>query len=171
MTVTESGQATAGAEAAQKITTFLWFDTRAEEAANFYCSIFPNSRVGKVVSYPESAPGPPGSVMIVTFSLSGQEFTALNGGPNFKFTEAISLVINCETQKEIDHYWEKLTADGGQESQCGWLKDKFGLSWQVVPNILGELMSTPEKTNRVMAEVMKMKKLDIQTMKDAAEGK
>lgn len=171
MTVTQSGQATAGAETAQKITTFLWFDTRAEEAANFYCSIFPNSRVGKTVRYPESAPGATGSVMVVTFSLSGQEFTALNGGPNFKFTEAISLVINCETQQEIDHYWEKLTADGGQESQCGWLKDKFGLSWQVVPKILGELMSTPEKTNRVMAEVMKMKKLDIQTMKDAAEGK
>lgn len=171
MTVTQSGQATAGAETAQKITPFLWFDTRAEEAANFYCSIFPNSSVGKTVRYPESAPGPTGSVMIVTFSLSGLEFTALNGGPNFKFTEAISLVINCETQQEIDHYWEKLTADGGQESQCGWLKDKFGLSWQVAPKNLGELMSTPEKTNRVMAEVMKMKKLDIQKMKDAAEGK
>jgi predicted 3-demethylubiquinone-9 3-methyltransferase (glyoxalase superfamily) len=155
----------------QRITPFLWFDNQAEEAANFYCSIFENSKVGQVVRYGDSGPGPKGQVMIVTFQLNGQNFTALNGGPRFKFTEAISFVVNCDTQKEIDYFWEKLTADGGAESMCGWLKDKFGLSWQVVPTIIGELMSAkdPEKSNRVMQAVLQMKKLDIQKMKDAYE--
>lgn len=156
----------------QRITPFLWFDTQAEEAANFYCSIFKNSKVGQVVRYGETGPGPKGSVMIVTFELEGQQFTALNGGPRFKFDEAISFVVNCETQEEIDHYWQKLTADGGEEVQCGWLKDKFGLSWQVVPTIIGELMGSgdAEKSGRVMQAILQMKKLDIQTMKDAYEG-
>jgi predicted 3-demethylubiquinone-9 3-methyltransferase (glyoxalase superfamily) len=155
----------------QRITPFLWFDNQAEEAANFYCSIFENSKVGQVVRYGDSGPGPKGQVMIVTFQLNGQNFTALNGGPRFKFTEAISFVVNCDTQKEIDYFWEKLTADGGAESMCGWLKDKFGLSWQVVPTIIGELMSAkdPEKSNRVMQAVLQMKKLDIQKMKDTYE--
>jgi predicted 3-demethylubiquinone-9 3-methyltransferase (glyoxalase superfamily) len=157
----------------QRITPFLWFDNQAEEAANYYCSIFTNSKLGQVVRYGESGPGPKGSVMIVTFQLDSQDFTALNGGPRFKFTEAISLVVNCETQEEIDYYWEKLSADGGEEVQCGWLKDKYGLSWQVVPTIIGELMSgkDPARSDRVMQAVMQMKKLDIQKMKDAYEGK
>lgn len=155
----------------QRITPFLWFDNQAEEAAKFYCSIFENSKVGQIVRYGDSGPGPKGQVMIVTFQLDGQNFTALNGGPRFKFTEAISFVVNCDTQKEIDYFWEKLIADGGAESMCGWLKDKFGLSWQVVPTIIGELMSDkdPEKSNRVMQAVLQMKKLDIQKMKDAYE--
>lgn len=156
----------------QRLTPFLWFDTQAEEAANFYCSIFKNSKVGQVVRYGDTGPGPKGSVMIVTFELEGQQFTALNGGPRFKFDEAISFVVNCETQEEIDHYWESLTADGGEEVQCGWLKDKFGLSWQVVPTIIGELMGSGDaaKSGRVMQAVLQMKKLDIQTMKNAYEG-
>ena len=156
----------------QRITPFLWFDNRAEEAARFYCSIFKNSAMGQVVRYGEVGPGPKGQVMIVTFKLEGQEFTALNGGPRFKFDEAISFVVNCETQEEIDYYWDSLTADGGQESQCGWLKDKFGLSWQIVPTIIGELMSDedPKKSGRVMQAVMQMKKLDLQKMRDAAAG-
>ena len=157
----------------QRITPFLWFDTQAEEAANFYCSVFKNSKVGQVVRYGDAGPGPKGSVMIVSFQLEGQDFTALNGGPRFKFDEAISFVVNCETQEEIDYFWEKLSADGGEEVQCGWLKDKFGLSWQVVPTIIGELMSDgdAQKSGRVMQAVMQMKKLDIQTMKDAYEAK
>jgi len=156
----------------QRISPFLWFDTRAEEAANFYCSIFKNSKVGQVVKYGDVGPGPKGQVMIVTFELDGQQFTALNGGPRFKFDEAISFVVNCETQEEIDYYWEKLSADGGLESQCGWLKDKFGLSWQIVPAIIGELMGSgdAQKSGRVMQAVLQMKKLDLQTMKDAFEG-
>jgi predicted 3-demethylubiquinone-9 3-methyltransferase (glyoxalase superfamily) len=156
----------------QRITPFLWFDTQAEEAADFYCSIFNNSKMGQVVRYGDSGPGPKGQVMIATFELEGQQFTALNGGPRFKFDEAISFVVNCETQEEIDYYWEKLTANGGAESQCGWLKDRFGLSWQVVPTIIGELMASgdAEKSGRVMRAVLQMKKLDIQTMKDAYAG-
>jgi len=157
----------------QRITPFLWFDNQAEEAAKLYCSIFKNSEMGQIVRYGDVGPGPKGQVMIVTFKIEGQEFTALNGGPRFKFDEAISFVINCETQEEMDYYWDSLTADGGQESQCGWLKDKFGLSWQIVPTIIGELMSDedPEKAGRVMQAVMQMKKVDLQKLKDAAAGK
>ncbi|HEX5886250.1 MAG TPA: VOC family protein [Pyrinomonadaceae bacterium] len=155
----------------QKITPFLWFDNNAEEAADFYCSIFKNSRVLNVSRYGEAVPGPKGEVMTVEFELDGQKFTALNGGPQFKFTEAISLVVNCETQEEIDYFWEKLSA-GGAESKCGWLKDKYGLSWQVVPAIVGEWISgDPERSNRVMQEVMKMEKLEIEPLKRAYEGR
>lgn len=157
-----------------KITPFLWFDTQAEEAANFYTSIFPNSKIKTIARYPESAEEvsgkKAGSVMTVEFELDGQEFIALNGGPNFKLTEAISFVIRCQTQEEVDHFWEKLTEDG-QEVQCGWLKDKFGLSWQIVPDALGELLSDPdkEKANKVMQAMLQMKKLDIKTLKKAYE--
>jgi predicted 3-demethylubiquinone-9 3-methyltransferase (glyoxalase superfamily) len=156
----------------QKITTCLWFDNQAEQAAQFYTSVFKNSKVKDVVRYGDAGPGPKGDVMLVTFELDGREFMGLNGGPIFKFTEAISLVVHCEDQAEIDHYWERLTADGGKESQCGWLKDKFGLSWQIVPSIIGQLMTgDPERANRVMQAVMPMKKLDLQKMKDAYDGK
>jgi len=155
----------------QKITTFLWFNDKAEEAMNFYISLFKNSKIINVSRYTDAGPGPAGSVMVGKFQLEGQEFLALNGGPHFKFTEAISLVINCETQEEIDFYWEKLT-EGGEESMCGWLKDKYGLSWQVVPTELGKLMSDkdPEKSKRVMEAMLKMKKLDIGILKKASEG-
>jgi len=157
----------------QKITTHLWFDNNAEEAANFYISVFKNSRILSSARYPEGSPGPQGTVMVVDFELEGQRFTALNGGPHFKFTEAISLVVHCKTQEEIDYYWEKLTADGGQESQCGWLKDKFGLSWQVTPSIMSKLFSSgdAEKSKRAMQAMMKMKKLDIATLQKAYDGK
>ena len=157
----------------QRITPMLWYDDAAEEAAEFYCSIFKNSKVTGKSSYGEAGPGPKGQAMIVTFELDGQEFTALNGGPRFPFTEAISLVVNCKDQKEIDDYWDKLIAGGGQAVQCGWLKDKFGVSWQVVPTIISELMSDedPPKRDRVMAAVMKMVKPDIAAMKAAAAGK
>jgi len=157
----------------QKITPFLWFDTNAEAAAEFYVSIFKNSKILNVSRYGDAGPGPKGSVMVVNFQLAGQEFTALNGGPLFKFSEAFSLVVNCETQKELDEYWSKLTSGGGQESQCGWLKDKFGFSWQIVPTELGKLISAkdPAKTNRVMQAVLQMKKLDIAKLRQAAEGK
>jgi predicted 3-demethylubiquinone-9 3-methyltransferase (glyoxalase superfamily) len=153
----------------QKITPFLWFDHQAEEAANFYVSIFPNSRVLKVVRYSEAGPGPAGSAMTVAFELEGQPFTALNGGPHFKFTEAISFVVHCETQEEVDTYWEKLSAGGG-EVQCGWLKDKFGLSWQIVPNVLPELLGNPDpkKAARVAKAMFQMKKLDIRVLQKAA---
>jgi len=155
----------------QRITPFLWFDTQAEEAANFYVSIFKNSRITSISRYPEGTPGPVGQVMVVNFELDGQKFIALNGGPTFKFTEAISLLVNCETQQEIDHYWTKLTAGGGNEVECGWLKDKYGLSWQIVPANLEKLLGTPEKAKRVMAVVMKSKKLNIAEMERAAESK
>jgi len=155
----------------QKITPFLWFDTKAEEAAQFYTSIFNNSKILNVSRYGDAGPGPKGSVMVVSFQLEGQQFTALNGGPLFKFSEAFSFVVNCETQKEIDEYWNKLTSGGGKESECGWLKDKFGFSWQIVPTALGRLMSgDPKKANRVMQALLQMKKLDIATLEDAAEG-
>ena len=155
----------------QKITPFLWFDNNAEEAANFYVSIFKNSKVLNISRYGDAGPGPKGTVLTVAFELDGQKFTALNGGPQFKFTEAVSFVVNCETQQEIDYFWEKLSADGA-ESQCGWLKDKYGLSWQVVPTILGELMGgDPERSNRVMQEILKMQKLEIEPLKRAYEGK
>jgi len=155
----------------QKITPFLWFDNQAEEAVNFYVSVFKNSKVGTVARYGDSGPGPKGSVMTIAFELDGQNFTALNGGPHFKFTEAISLVVNCADQEEVDYFWEKLTADGGQEVQCGWLKDKYGLSWQVVPKILPELVQSgdPKKSERVMKALMQMKKLDVAKLKEAAE--
>ena len=155
----------------QKITPFLWFDNQAEEAVNFYVSVFKNSKTGTVARYGESGPGPKGSVMTIAFELDGQNFVALNGGPTFKFTEAISLMVNCEDQEEIDYFWETLTADGGKEVECGWLKDKYGLFWQVVPKILGELVQSkdPEKSERVMKAVMQMKKLDLAKLKEAAE--
>ena len=156
----------------QKITTFLWFDDKAEEAMNFYISLFKNSKVVSVSRYGDAGPGPKGSVMVATFQLDGQEFMALNGGPHFKFTEAISLLVNCETQEEVDRFWEKLS-EGGEKSQCGWLKDKYGLSWQIVPTVLGEMMQDkdPEKTKRVMEAMLQMDKLDIKSLKQAYEGK
>jgi predicted 3-demethylubiquinone-9 3-methyltransferase (glyoxalase superfamily) len=152
----------------QKITPFLWFDDKAEEAMNFYVSIFKNSKRGRISRYGEAGPGPKGTVMVATFQLEGQDFIALNGGPHFKFTEAISLVVNCETQEEVDGFWEKLS-EGGSRGQCGWLKDKYGLSWQIVPTALGELMSDPdpEKSKRVMQSMLQMKKLDIKGLRQA----
>lgn len=158
----------------QKIITFLWFDTQAEEAANFYVSLFKNSKIESVSRYPaegEDITGKQaGTVMTVKFRLDGQEFIALNGGPHFKFTEAVSLVVNCETQEEIDEFWEKLT-EGGAEVQCGWLKDKYGLSWQIVPPVLDEMLqdADAEKAGRVMKAMLQMKKIDIQTLKRAYE--
>jgi predicted 3-demethylubiquinone-9 3-methyltransferase (glyoxalase superfamily) len=155
----------------QKIAPFLWFDSQAEEAVNFYTSIFKDSKILTTIRYGDSGPGPKGSVMTIEFELAGQKFVALNGGPVFKFTEAISLVVNCDSQEEIDEYWKKLSA-GGQEVQCGWLKDRYGLSWQVVPTVLPELLSGgTAQSERVMAEVLKMIKIDIATLKKAAEGR
>ena len=155
----------------QKITPFLWFDNQAEDAMNFYISVFKNSKVGEIARYGEAGPGPAGSVMTATFELDGQHFIALNAGPHFKFTEAISFVIDCQDQEEVDYYWNKLT-EGGQESQCGWLKDKFGLSWQVVPTMLSKLFNTPDKdkANRAMKAMMQMKKLDIASLQKAYDG-
>jgi predicted 3-demethylubiquinone-9 3-methyltransferase (glyoxalase superfamily) len=154
----------------QKITPFLWFDNQAEEAVHFYTSIFRNSKVVSVSRYGEAGPGPKGSVMTVNFQLDGQEFVALNGGPHFKFSEAISFVVNCETQKEVDEFWEKLS-EGGEKVQCGWLKDKYGLSWQVVPTVLVEMLQDkdPEKSKRVMEAMLQMKKIDIKGLKQAYE--
>ena len=152
-----------------KITPFLWFDTRAEEAAQFYTSVFPNSKVGHVSHYGEAGPGTPGSVMTVDFELDGLRFTALNGGPEFTFTEAISFQVSCETQDDVDHYRSALSA-GGEEGPCGWLKDRFGLSWQIVPTALPRLLVDPdrEKAQRVMACMLKMGKLDIAQLEQAA---
>ena len=146
----------------QRITPFLWFDNQAEEAMNFYTSVFKNSRVIGVNRYGEAGPGPKGQVMTATFELNGQEFMALNGGPEFKFTEAISFFVNCETQAEVDELWEKLSA-GGEKGQCGWLTDKFGISWQIIPTVLGELLGSKdaERSQRVMAAMLQMNKLDI----------
>lgn len=160
----------------QKITPFLWFDSNAEEAVNFYVSIFKNSKVGKVTRYDEAsskaAGRPEGSVMTMEFQLEGQNFSAINGGPHFKFTEAISFVVDCETQEEVDYFWGKLTADGGQESQCSWLKDKYGLSWQITPRVLIEMIGDqdPQKAQRVMEAMLQMKKIDIATLKRAYDG-
>ena len=156
----------------QKITPFLWFDDNAEEAANFYVSIFPNSRIVGMSRYGDAGPGPKGQVLTATFEIAGQRLTALNGGPRFRFTEAISFVVNVETQAELDSMWEKLLAGGGQSGQCGWLKDRFGLSWQVIPTILPELMQhkDPAKANRVMQALLRRSKLDIQALKDAVAG-
>ncbi len=144
------------------ITPFLWFDHQAEEAAKFYVSIFKNSQIVTTTRYGEAGPGPKGSVMTVVFQLEGQEFIALNGGPQFKFTEAISFSVNCKTQKEVDEFWEKLSA-GGEEGPCGWLKDNYGLSWQINPTILGEMLNDPDpkRSRRVMEAMLKMKKIDI----------
>jgi len=153
-----------------KITPFLWFNDQAEEAMNFYTSIFKKSKIGSISRYGEGGPGQPGSVMTATFELNGQEFMVLNGGPLFTFTEAISFFVNCETQAEVDELWEKLT-EGGEESQCGWLKDKYGLSWQIVPTALGELLNDPdaEKAGRVMTAMLQMKKIDIAGLRAASE--
>ena len=155
------------------ITPFLWFDTQAEEAAKLYTSIFPNSRILDITRYGEAGPGPKGSVMTVSFELNGQRFTALNGGPLFKFTEAISFVVNVESQQQVDALWNRLTADGGEESQCGWLKDRFGLSWQITPNALMRLLADPDraKSQRVMQAMLGMKKIDIGGLERAAEGR
>ncbi len=151
-----------------KITPFLWFDNQAEEAAKYYTSIFKNSKIGQISRYGEGMPLPAGTVMTVSFTLDGQEFTALNGGPVFKFNESVSFYILCETQAEVDAYWEKLTS-GGEEGQCGWLKDKFGLSWQVVPKTLIELMNDKdrEKAQRVTEAMLKMKKIDVSLLQQA----
>lgn len=154
------------------ITPNLWFDTQAEEAAEFYCSVFPNSRITAVTRYPEGAPGPAGTVMTVAFELDGQPFVGINGGPHFQFDEAVSFEIRCETQDEVDVYWERLTADGGAESQCGWCKDRFGLSWQVVPRGMEEVFSDPdpERAQRAMQAMLGMKKLDLAELRRAADG-
>jgi predicted 3-demethylubiquinone-9 3-methyltransferase (glyoxalase superfamily) len=154
----------------QKITTFLWFNNNAEEAVNFYVSIFKNSKILNTTRYGDIGPGPKGTIMTIAFELDGQEFTALNAGPEFKFTEAISLVVHCQTQEEVDYFWERLS-EGGEKVQCGWLKDKFGLSWQIVPDVLLELLqdSDQQKSQRVMKAMMQMKKLDIQQLRQAAD--
>jgi predicted 3-demethylubiquinone-9 3-methyltransferase (glyoxalase superfamily) len=156
----------------QKITTFLTFDNQAEEAANLYVSTFKNSRIVSTTRYGEAGPGPQGSLMSATFELEGQAFYALNGGPHFSFAEGISLFVNCETQAEIDELWEKLS-DGGEQGPCGWLKDRFGVSWQIVPTALGEMLSDPDrdKANRAMQAMLQMHKLDIAALKQAYEGR
>jgi predicted 3-demethylubiquinone-9 3-methyltransferase (glyoxalase superfamily) len=156
----------------QKITPFLWFDGKAEEAVKFYTSIFRNSKIGKISRYGDEGPGPKGTVMVVTFQLEGQDFMALNGGPQFTFTPAISFLVNCETQKEVDELWEKLSAGGGETNQCGWLKDTYGVSWQIVPTVLGELMNDPDpvKAQRVMKAMLQMDKIDIEGLKRAHRG-
>lgn len=155
----------------QRITPCLWFDGQAEEAAKFYISIFENSRMGDVTRYGDVGPGKKGTVLTVTFHLNGQEFMALNGGPQFTFTEATSFIVNCDTQEEIDKYWDRLSADG-KEVQCGWVKDKFGLSWQIVPSMLGRMLQDRDqkKANRVMAAVLRMVKLDIKRLQQAFAG-
>jgi predicted 3-demethylubiquinone-9 3-methyltransferase (glyoxalase superfamily) len=152
----------------QKIVTFLWFDNQAEEAANLYVSVFKNSKIGTVRRYGKAGPGPEGSVMTVDFQLEGQEFYALNAGPHFKFTPAISLFVNCESQEEVDELWERLSA-GGRKDRCGWLQDRYGLSWQIIPTALGKLMSDPdpEKSSRVMKAMLQMDKIDINRLEEA----
>jgi predicted 3-demethylubiquinone-9 3-methyltransferase (glyoxalase superfamily) len=154
----------------QKITPFLWFDDRAEEAMRFYVSIFKNSRVVSISRYGEAGPGPKGTVMAAAFELDGQAFLALNGGPQFTFSPAVSFLVNCTAQDEVDYFWEKLSA-GGEKDRCGWLRDKYGLSWQVVPTILGELMQDkdPKKSKRVMEAMLQMQKIDIEGLKRAHE--
>ncbi len=156
----------------QKITPFLWFDGNAEEAMTFYTSIFKNSKVVNVTRYGDAGPGPKGTVMGATFQLEGQEFYAINGGPQFTFSPAISFFVNCETQEEVDELWEKLSA-GGEQQMCGWLKDKFGLSWQIIPKVLGEMLrdKDPEKSQRVMKAMLQMTKIEIDKLKHAYEQK
>jgi predicted 3-demethylubiquinone-9 3-methyltransferase (glyoxalase superfamily) len=157
----------------QKITPFLWFDDQAEEAVKVYTSVFKNSKIGRIFRYTEEAAEktsqPVGSVLTIEFEIEGQKFTALNGGPAFKFNESVSFVVNCETQEEVDYFWKKLTADGGQESECGWLKDKFGVSWQVVPTVLIEMLHDKDlkKSERVMNAMFQMQKIDIEKLKTA----
>jgi predicted 3-demethylubiquinone-9 3-methyltransferase (glyoxalase superfamily) len=155
----------------QKITPFLWFDDQVEEAMAFYTSVFENSRILSVSRYGKAGPGPEGAVMTATFELDGQRFMALNGGPLFRFTEAVSLFVNCETQDEVDRLWETLS-DGGEQGQCGWLKDRFGLSWQIVPSALGTMLADedPERARRVMGAMLEMSKIDIATLEQAYEG-
>jgi len=154
-----------------KITPFLWFDTQAEEAAKFYASIFKNSKVGNITRYGDAGPGPAGSAMTVAFELDGQAFIALNGGPEYKFTEAVSFTVDCQSQAEVDQYWGKLSS-GGEEGPCGWLKDKFGLSWQIVPSDMMKLLGDKDRTkaNRAMQAMLKMKKLDIAALQRAFDG-
>jgi len=156
----------------QKIVTFLWFNDKAEEAANFYVSLFPNSKITHVSRNGDAGPGPKGSAMVVTFELDGRQFMALNGGPHFSLTPAISLYVNCESQQEVDELWDKLIAGGGQKSRCGWLQDKYGLSWQIIPTILGKLMSDPDpaKAGRVMQAMLQMEKIDIAKLQQAYAG-
>ena len=156
----------------QKITPNLWFDMNAEEAANFYVDLFDDGRILNVARYPEGSPGPAGKVMTVEWELNGQKFVGINGGPQFQFSEAVSFMISCKDQEEVDYYWDRLTADGGKEGQCGWLSDRFGLAWQVVPEGMDEVFSDPDpaKAERSMAAMMKMKKLDIAELRAAAEG-
>lgn len=156
----------------QKITPCLWFDRNAEEAAKFYTSIFKNSKIVNILRCGEAGPYPKGTVLLVQFQLEGQDFQALNGGPEFKFNEAISLSVDCESQAEVDDLWAKLTADGGQPSQCSWLKDKYGVSWQIVPRILPQLLNdpNPEKARRAMLAMMQMSKIDVAKLKQAVEG-
>lgn len=156
----------------QKIVTFLWFDNQAEEAVNFYTSIFKNSKILEVSRYTEAGPGPAGEVLTISFELAGQQFAALNGGSRFKFNESISLVVNCESQEEIDYFWQKLTADGGEESMCGWLKDKFGLSWQIVPTALGSFIGGPDPAGaqRAVQAMLQMRKLDLAVLQRAYKG-
>ena len=157
----------------QKITTYLWFDDNAEEAMKFYTSLFKNSKILSTSRYPEGSPGKPGTLMTGSFQLEGQEFMALNGGPQFPFTEAISLLVNCENQQEVDELWAKLIADGGQESQCGWLKDKFGVSWQIIPRQLSEMIGDkdPAKAKRAVDAMLKMNKIDIKALERARDGR
>lgn len=161
----------------QKITPFLWFDDQAEEAVNFYTSLFKNSKIGRIFRNPEEAAEktgrPVGSVLTIEFEIEGQKFVALNGGPLFKFNESVSFVINCETQEEVDYFWDKLIADGGEESACGWLKDKFGLSWQVTPTVLIDMLhdNDQEKSGRVMQAMLQMQKIEIPKLKAAYGGK
>jgi len=154
----------------QKITPFLWFDGKAEEAANFYISVFKNSKIVSIMRYGEAGPGPKGSVMSATFQLDGQEFIALNGGPMFTFSPAISFFVHCESQEEVDKLWEKLS-EGGEKQRCGWLKDKYGVSWQIIPTVLGQMLQDKdgEKSKRVMNAMLQMDKLDIKTLKQAYE--
>ncbi len=156
----------------QKIVPFLWFDNQAEEAANFYTSIFHDSKILEISRYGEAGPGPAGTAMVVNFQLAGQEFNALNGGPQFKFTEAVSLVVHCESQDEVDYFWAKLTAEGGEESQCGWLKDQYGLSWQVVPTALGNIIGGPDPAGaqRAVQAMLQMRKLDAAVLQQAYDG-
>ncbi len=156
----------------QKISPFLWFDTQAEEATNFYVSLFDDSEVTEITRYPENTPGPAGSVMTVSFRLAGQEFTALNGGPDYSFTEAVSLFVRCKDQDEVDRFWSQLTADGGEAGPCGWLKDRFGLSWQIVPDRLMELVSDPDpaRANAAMQAMLQMGKIEIKALEDAANA-
>ena len=157
----------------QKISPFLWFDNNAEEAVNFYVSLFGNSKIGKVMRNGDNGPGPKGSVLVMDFELEGQQFHALNGGPVYKFTPAISFLVLCDDQKEVDQLWSKLTGDGGKEVQCGWLEDKYGLSWQIVPKAFMEMVSDkdPAKVGRVMAAMMQMVKFDIKKLQAAYDGR